>query len=133
MAKTMNKTIEQILVLKPEARPRMPKKQSPNSVRIRNSTAESLTFAYQTGGDGVEVRVQNGTIWLSQKNLGELFMTSSDNIGLHLKNIFKEGELNAASVAEEFSVTAKEFLAVRTEGKRLMVSNTVKYKTGGKQ
>ena len=45
----------------------MPKKKSPNSVRLRNSTAEFLTFAYQTGGDGVEVRVENGTIWLSQK------------------------------------------------------------------
>ena len=44
----------------------MPKKKSPNSVRIRirNRIAEFLTFAYQTGGDGVEVRVQNGTIWL---------------------------------------------------------------------
>jgi hypothetical protein len=86
----------------------MPKKKSSNSVRLRNSTAEFLTFAYQTGGDGVEVRVQNGTIWLSQKNMGELFMTSSDNIGLHLKNIFKEGELIASSVAEEFSVTAAD-------------------------
>ena len=45
----------------------MTKKKSPKSVRIRNSTAEFLTFAYQTGGDGVEVRVQDGTIWLSQK------------------------------------------------------------------
>ena len=45
----------------------MPKKSSSNSVRIRNSTAEFLTFAYQTGGDGVDVRVQEGTIWLSQK------------------------------------------------------------------
>ena len=86
----------------------MPKKKSPNSVRLRNSTAEFLTFAYQTGGDGVEVRVENGTIWLSQKNMGELFMTSSDNIGLHLKNIFKEGELIAALVTEEFSVTATD-------------------------
>ena len=86
----------------------MPKKKSPINVRIRNSTAEFLTFAYQTGGDGVDVRVQNGTIWLSQKNMGELFMTSSDNIGLHLKNIFKEGELIAASVVEEFSVTAAD-------------------------
>jgi hypothetical protein len=48
----------------------MPKKKSPNSVRLRNSTAEFLTFAYQTGGDGVEVRVENGTIWLSQKKHG---------------------------------------------------------------
>jgi hypothetical protein len=86
----------------------MPKKKSPNSVRLRNSTAEFLTFAYQTGGDGKEVRVENGTIWLSQKNMGDLFMTSSDNIGLHLKNIFKEGELIAALVTEEFSVTATD-------------------------
>lgn len=86
----------------------MPRKKSPNSVRIRNSTAEFLTFAYQTGGDGVEVRVQDGTIWLSQKSMGELFMTSSDNVGLHLKNIFKESELSAAAVTEEFSVTAAD-------------------------
>lgn len=86
----------------------MTKKKSPNSVRIRNSAAEFLTFAYQTGGDSVEVRVQGGTIWLSQKNMGELFTSSSDNIGLHLKNIFKEGELNAESVTEEFSVTATD-------------------------
>ena len=86
----------------------MPQKKSPNSVRIRNSAAEFLTFAYQTVGDGVEVRVQDGTIWLSQKNMGELFTTSTDNIGLHLKNIFKEGESNAESVTEEFSVTATD-------------------------
>ena len=54
------------------------------------------------------MRVQNGTIWLSQKNMGELFLTSSDNIGLHLKNIFKEGELGAASGAKEFSLTAAD-------------------------
>jgi len=86
----------------------MSKKKSPTSVRIRNSTAEFLTFAYQTGGDGVEVRVQDGTIWLSQKSMGLLFETSSDNISLHLKNIFKEGELNVDSVTEDFSATATD-------------------------
>ena len=45
----------------------MSKKKSPNNVRIRNSTAEFLTFAYQTGGDGVEVRVQDGTIKVGGK------------------------------------------------------------------
>ena len=86
----------------------MPKKKTPIRVHIRNSTAEFLTFAYQTGGDGVEVRVQDGTIWLSQKSMGLLFETSSDNISLHLKNIFKEGELNVDSVTEDFSVTADD-------------------------
>jgi hypothetical protein len=86
----------------------MSKKKTPNELRIRNSSAEFLTFAYQTGGDGVEVRVQDGTVWLSQKNMGALFETSPDNVGLHLKNIFKAGELDGNSVTEEFSVTASD-------------------------
>ena len=89
----------------------MPKKKSPNSVRIRNSTAEFLTFAYQTGGDGVEVRVQDSTIWLSQKSIGQLFETTPENVLMHLKNIYAENELSETA-------TAKEFLAVQTEGKR---------------
>jgi hypothetical protein len=94
----------------------MRKKKTPNELRMRNSTAEFLTFAYQTGGDGVEVRVQDGTIWLSQKNMGQLFDTSPDNIGLHIKNIFAEGELTACSVTEDFSVTA-------TDGKNYRVKH----------
>jgi len=75
---------------------------------VRNSTAEFLTFAYQAKGDGVEVRVQEGTIWLSQKNMGLLFDTSSDNISLHLKNIFKDSELSEISVTEDFLATASD-------------------------
>ncbi|SEG27462.1 virulence RhuM family protein [Parabacteroides chinchillae] len=77
-------------------------------LQIRNSTAEFLTFAYQSKGDGVEVRVQDGTIWLSQKNIGLLFDTSTDNIGLHLKNIYAEGELDEVSTTEDFSVVQQE-------------------------
>ena len=98
----------------------MPKKKSPNSVRIRNSTAEFLTFAYQTGGDGVEVRVQNGTIWLSQKNLGLLFETTPENVLMHLKRIYDENELPEPA-------TAKEFLAVQTEGKRQVQRSILHY------
>ena len=86
------------------------------SLQFRNSTAEFLIFSYQNGGDGVEVRVQDGTIWLSQKNIGQLFDTSSDNVGLHLKNIFKDEELQADSVTENFSVTA-------TDGKKYRVKH----------
>ena len=86
----------------------MNKKNKNNKLQIRNSTAEFLTFAYQSKGDGVEVRVQDGTIWLSQKNMGFLFDTSTDNIGLHLKNIFAEGELNEISTTEDFSVVQSE-------------------------
>ena len=98
----------------------MPKKKSPTSVRIRNSTAEFLTFAYQTGGDGVEVRVQDGTIWLSQKNIGLLFETTPENVLMHLKNIYAENELSEAA-------TANDFLAVQTEGKRQVQRSILHY------
>ena len=67
-------------------------------LKIRNSTAEFLTFTIQAQEDGIEVRLQDETIWLSQKLMGVLFECSSDNIGLHLKHIFKEGELEENSV-----------------------------------
>jgi len=79
-----------------------------NQLQIRNSTAEFLIFTYQSKGDGIEVRVQDGTIWLSQKNMGFLFDTSSDNIGLHLKNVFNNNELSENSVTEIFSATASD-------------------------
>jgi len=90
-----------------------------NKLQIRNSTAEFLIFANQNGADGIEVRFQDGTIWLSQKLMSVLFETTSDNIGLHLKNIFSERELNEISTTEDFSV-------VQTEGSR-QVTRTVKY------
>lgn len=77
-------------------------------LQIRNSTAEFLIFTSQSGKDGIEVRFENETIWLSQKLMAVLFDCSTDNISLHLKNIFKSGELKEKSVIEEFSVTAAD-------------------------
>jgi death-on-curing family protein len=58
----------------------------------------------------VEVRVQfeRDTVWLNQKQMSELFGKDTDTIGLHLKNIFKEKELNEKSTTEFFSVVQKE-------------------------
>ncbi|MEI6765963.1 MAG: virulence RhuM family protein [Bacteroidota bacterium] len=78
------------------------------SLQIRNSTAEFLIFTSQAGENGIEVRYQDETIWLSQKMMAVLFDCSADNISLHLKNIFKEHELDENSVTEEFSVTATD-------------------------
>ena len=77
-------------------------------LQIRNSTAEFLIFTSQAGENGIEVRFQNETIWLSQKMMAVLFDCSIDNIALHLKNIFKTKELYEHSVAEDFSVTASD-------------------------
>jgi hypothetical protein len=76
--------------------------------RIRNSTAEFLIFTQQAGEAGIEVRVADETVWLTQKLMAQLFDTSTDNIGLHLKNIFLEGELDEESTTEDSSVVQKE-------------------------
>ncbi len=54
--------------------------------------------------DGIEVRYEHETIWLSQKFIAELFDTTTDNIGLHLKNINLDGELFEEATTEDFSV-----------------------------
>lgn len=56
----------------------------------------------------ISVVYEDETFWLTQKAMAELFECSSDNISLHLKNIFKEGELQENSTAEYFSVVQKE-------------------------
>jgi hypothetical protein len=111
----------------------MPKKKSPNSLRLRNSTAEFLTFAYQTGGDGVEVRVQEGTIWLSQKNMGLLFETTPENVLTHLKNIFADNELAEDSVAKVFLATAADGKNYRIKHYNLDAIIAVGYRVNSKR
>jgi len=90
-----------------------------NKLTIRNNTAEFLTFAYQTGGDGVEVRVQDGTVWLSQKLIAELFDTTTENVITHIKNIIGEAEIDEMA-------TTKDFLVVQIEGNR-NVNRSIKH------
>ena len=56
----------------------------------------------------LDVRFQDDTVWLSQRQMADLFGCSSDNIGLHLKNIYADGELEESATAEDFSVVRKE-------------------------
>lgn len=78
---------------------------------IRNSTAEFLIFQIEGKEDGVQVVYHNESVWCTQKAMAQLFDCSSDNIGLHLKNIYETGELAQESTTENFSV-------VQTEGER---------------
>jgi len=108
-------------------------KKNSKHIQIRNSTAEFLIFTYQAQQDGIEVRVQDGTIWLSQKQIGLLFETSADNISLHLKNIFKDEELGEASVAEEFSATASDGKKYRIKHYNLDAIIAVGYRVNSKR
>lgn len=75
---------------------------------IRNSTSEFLTFVAEGKEQGIQVLYKDETVWATQKAMAVLFDCSTDNIGLHLKNIFKSGELNESSVAEKNSATAAD-------------------------
>ncbi len=77
-------------------------------IQIRNSTNDFLVFTKQAGEDGIEVRVHDENVWLTQKGMAELFDCSKYNISLHLKNIFSSGELDEKSVVEESSTTASD-------------------------
>ena len=71
---------------------------------------ESSIVLYETsdGNVNIDVVLKDETIWLTQKNMAELFNCSKDNIGLHLKNIYLEQELNKNATTEIFSVVQKE-------------------------
>lgn len=71
---------------------------------------EARFLMYRAAEDEVTVNalLKDDTIWLNQKGMAELFDCSSDNISLHLKNIFAEGELVKESVTEKISATASD-------------------------
>ena len=87
---------------------------------IRSSSAEFLIFERQSHDKGIQVRFENGDLWLTQKAMSELYDCTTDNVSLHLKNIYKDYELYKNSTTEEFSVVQKE-------GKREVKRNILYY------
>jgi len=75
---------------------------------------KSQIIIYQTedGKTKLNVKLKDETVWLTQKLMAELFQTTSQNITIHLKNIFQEEEL-------EEKATCKDFLQVQKEGNRI--------------
>ena len=65
---------------------------------------------YSTPEENISVKaiIKNETLWLTQKSMAELFGCSTDNISLHLKNIYKEGELSEETTTEKISGVQKE-------------------------
>ena len=72
---------------------------------------EIIIYQSEEGSPKIEVRLENENVWLTQKMMSELFQTTPQNITIHLKNIFEEGELNE-------DATCKDFLQVQNEGTR---------------
>lgn len=90
---------------------------------------------YNSAEEEVSVNavVHDETIWLTQKAMAELFGCSTDNIGLHLKNIFEAGELKRESVTEESSVTASDGKKYKTRFYNLDAIISVGYRVNSKR
>jgi len=77
---------------------------------------EILLYQTEDGQTKVEVRLENETVWLTQSQMVELFQTTKQNISLHIRNIFSEGELEESSVVKEYLTTA-------TDGKKYITNH----------
>ena len=78
---------------------------------MEENNSQIVIYQTESGETKLDVRFQNETVWLTQKLMAELLQTTPQNITIHLKNIFEEGEL-------EEKATCKDFLQVQIEGKR---------------
>ncbi|MFI3142296.1 MAG: virulence RhuM family protein [Clostridia bacterium] len=74
--------------------------------QIRNSTTDFLVFTKDSKEDGIEVRVQDGDVWLTQKAIGELFDVDRSVVSKHLKNVFSTAELDENSTCANFAQVA---------------------------
>jgi len=80
-------------------------------MKDENQSNSIIIYESKNGQPGIEVRLENETVWLTQAQMAELFGTSRPNTTMHIKNIFEEGELNKDSVC-------KDFLHTATDGKK---------------
>ena len=81
---------------------------------------EIIIYQTQDGQTKIDVRIENETVWLTQNQMAVLFQTTKQNISLHIKNIFEEGELTEDS-------TVKDYLTVQNEGSRKVSRNVTHY------
>ena len=90
--------------------------------------SEIILYQTEDGGTRVQVRLQDETVWLTQKLMAELFQTSVPNVSMHIRNVFAEGELQAGSVVKEFLTTAADGKSYATQHYNLDVIISVGYR-----
>ncbi len=111
----------------------MKKKLGQPKVTQKSGHAEFLLYTAPNGKVSVEIFLHNETIWLTQKTLSEIFDCSVDNVSLHLKNIFDDGELFPEAVIEEFSITASDGKKYKTKHYNLDAIIAVGYRVNSKR
>ncbi len=96
--------------------------------RESQELAEFLLYQTEDGKTRLEVRVQDETVWLTQKRMAELFQKDIRTINEHIQNIFAEGELDAESVIRKFRITADDGKDYDTQHYNLDVIISVGYR-----
>lgn len=84
------------------------------------SSSEILLYQTEDKKTQIEVRLEGETLWLNQSQMAELFQTTKQNISLHIRNVFDEGELHPEG-------TVKEYLTVQSEGGRSVSRKVAHY------
>jgi prophage maintenance system killer protein len=119
----LSATVEDYSEVQREAKSRMVRRKKPRNLRSREKPPAGKTQSSINGGGEVvlyeepngevrlDVRLEQETVWLTQRQMATLFETTPENVLMHLKNVYGEGELVETG-------TTKDFLAVRTEGRR---------------
>ena len=82
--------------------------------------SDLILYTTDDGRSQIKLRARDQTVWLSQREMAQLFDVSTDNVGLHLKNIFADGEMKQEATTEESSV-------VQIEGEREVQRTVTRY------
>lgn len=85
-----------------------------------DNNTDILIYQSEDGSTKIDVRLENETVWMTQKAIAGLYQTSTQNITMHIKNVYSEGELNENS-------TCKDYLQVQNEGNRQVQRNVSHY------
>jgi len=95
---------------------------------VKPNHTEIVLYQTEDGKTRLEVYFAGETAWLTQSQMAELFQTSIPNISMHVRNIFREGELSEESVVKEFLTTAADGKSYRTRHLNLDVIISVGYR-----
>ena len=94
----------------------------------KKNSSEFHLYQTDDGNTRIEVRIQDETVWLTQMSMAELFQTTKQNISLHIKNVFNEGELEENRVVKDFLTTAADGKNYRSRHYNLDVIISVGYR-----
>lgn len=99
---------------------------------MSNPTSELLIYTASDGSSRVDVRLEDGTVWLSQAQIVDLFLSSKANISEHIRNVFIEGELEEDAVVRNFRTTASDGKTYNVKFYNLDVIISVGYRVKSK-